>query len=211
MKVCEIFASIQGESSFSGFPCVFVRLTGCNLSCSYCDTTYAYEEGSDVALSEIQDRVKSFGIRLIEITGGEPLLQLETYPLMESLLDDGYSVLLETNGSISVEAVDKRVHIVLDIKTPSSNMSEKMDMKNLRYISKKDDIKFVLSNREDYDWARDIIKRYKITKKSNVLLSPVFGVLDPALLSSWILEDRLHVRFNLQLHKYIFTSERRGG
>lgn len=210
MKVCEIFLSIQGESSFAGFPCVFVRLTGCNLRCSYCDTAYAFEEGTDIELSEIRDKVKSFEIKIVEITGGEPLLQKETYSLMRSLLDDGFRVLLETNGSMNIESLDNRVNVVLDLKTPSSNMSEKMYMRNLELLSEKDDLKFVLSDREDYDWASDLIKKYELTEKTNVLLSPVFNVLDPAVLSGWMLNDRLDVRLNLQLHKYIFKTGERG-
>lgn len=210
MKVCEIFLSIQGESSFAGFPCVFVRLTGCNLRCSYCDTAYAFEEGTDIELSEIRDKVKSFEIKIVEITGGEPLLQKETYILMRSLLDDGFRVLLETNGSMNIESLDNRVNVVLDLKTPSSNMSEKMYMRNLELLSEKDDLKFVLSDREDYDWASDLIKKYELTEKTNVLLSPVFNVLDPAVLSGWMLNDRLDVRLNLQLHKYIFKTGERG-
>jgi 7-carboxy-7-deazaguanine synthase len=210
MKVCEIFSSIQGESSFSGFPCVFIRLTGCNLRCSYCDTAYAYDEGSDIKFSEILERIKSFGIGMVEVTGGEPLLQEETHSLIENLLDDGFRVLLETNGSMGIENVDKRAHIVLDIKTPSSKMSERMYMKNLECISKKDDLKFVMSNREDYDWAERLVKEYSLTQKTNVFFSPVFGILDPGILGQWIIRDRLGVRLGIQLHKFIYDPDKRG-
>jgi len=209
MKVCEIFSSIQGESSFSGSPCVFIRLTGCNLRCSYCDTAYAYDEGSDIKYSEIHERIKSFGIGMVEVTGGEPLLQEGTHSLIENLLDDGFRVLLETNGSMSIENVDKRAHIVLDIKTPSSKMSEKMYMKNLECISIKDDLKFVMSNREDYDWAERLVKEYALTQKTNVYFSPVFGILDPGILGQWIIRDRLGVRLGIQLHKFIYDPDKR--
>ncbi|GBE00452.1 7-carboxy-7-deazaguanine synthase [bacterium BMS3Abin07] len=210
MKVCEIFASIQGESSFAGYPCVFVRLTGCNLRCSYCDTAYAYNEGTDIELSEILEKVKPYGIKLIEVTGGEPLLQKESYGLIERLLEEGFQVLLETNGSISVENVDQRVSVILDIKTPSSSMSNRMFMKNLDLVSKKDDVKFVLGSREDYEWVKDVMEKHGFSERTNILLSPVFGSLDPAMLARWMVKDGIQARLNLQLHRYIFGSNRRG-
>jgi 7-carboxy-7-deazaguanine synthase len=207
MKVCEIFASIQGESSYAGLPCVFVRMTGCNLRCVYCDTTYAYEEGREMSWDEILEAVNRYGIRLVEITGGEPLLQKDTLSLMERLLDNGFTVLLETNGSENIQDVDKRVTIIMDIKTPKSGMFERMDLMNLKYVKPDDEIKFVVIDREDYEWVRNFIKDYGLieglTNKCKILLSPAYGTLLPEDLSKWIIEDRLPVRLNLQLHKYI--------
>jgi 7-carboxy-7-deazaguanine synthase len=203
MKVCEIFASIQGESTYAGLPCVFVRITGCNLRCVYCDTTYAYEEGIEMSEDEIIERVKNYGIKLVEITGGEPLLQRGVLSLMERLIDNGFTVLLETNGSESIQDVDKRVVIIMDIKTPKSGMFEKMDLMNLKYIKPDDEIKFIIIDREDYEWVRNFIRDYGLLDKCKILLSPAYGMLLPEDLSKWIIEDRLPVRLNLQLHKYI--------
>jgi 7-carboxy-7-deazaguanine synthase len=210
MKICEIFSSIQGESSYAGYPCVFIRATGCNLRCSYCDTRYAYDEGNDIGIAEICDTVESLGIEMVEITGGEPLIQEESCILMRELADRGYRVLLETNGSIDLAGIDSRVSIILDIKTPSSAMSDRMLMTNLELVKKKDDVKFVLSDRADYDWSRKIMEKYSLPEKTNVLLSPVFKVLDPAELARWMIRDRINAKLNLQLHKYIFEPDRRG-
>lgn len=210
MKICEIFASIQGESSFTGFPCIFVRLTGCNLRCSYCDTTYAYEEGTDMQLRDIVHKVVSSGLQLVTITGGEPLLQQETILLIKTMLEKGYTVLIETNGSVDISKVDKGAHIILDIKTPSSNMGDRIHLKNLEYVGKKDDVKFVLCSREDYEWSKTFIEKNSLIEKTNVLFSPAFGILEPALLCQWMIEDRINARLNLQIHKYIFGPEERG-
>ncbi|MGE5894394.1 MAG: radical SAM protein [bacterium] len=210
MNVCEIFASIQGESSHAGFPCVFVRLSGCNLRCSFCDTSYAYGPGVEMDLPVILGKVKYYGIELVEVTGGEPLIQRETPALLEMLCNQGYAVLLETNGSCDIASVDQRVSVVLDMKTPSSGMSEKMLMKNLDRVRKKDDVKFVLSSREDYEWSKKMMERYSLAGKTNVLLSPVFNMLEPEDLAQWMVTDRLNARLNLQLHKYIFGPNRRG-
>jgi len=210
MKVCEIFASIQGESSFAGYPCVFVRLAGCNLRCSYCDTTYAYEEGADVSLQDIFKNVRSFGIPLVEVTGGEPLMQEGTKFFLRALADEGYQVLLETNGSYDIGDIDQRVSIVLDIKTPSSGMSDKMVFENLRIVDMKDDVKFVISDRTDYEWAKFLLKEYSLHEKTRVLFSPSFNILNASELAKWMVEDKLPVRFNLQLHKYIYGPDRRG-
>lgn len=210
MKVCEIFASIQGESTYAGLPCVFVRMTGCNLRCTYCDTTYAYEEGAEMSEDEIIESIKSYGIKLVEITGGEPLLQKYVLSLIERLLDDGFTVLLETNGSVSIKDVDKRAVIIMDIKTPKSGMFEKMDLLNLKYLKASDELKFVVSDREDYKWVKDFIRYYGLTDKCKILLSPVYDMLSPESLSKWIIEDRLPVRLNLQLHKYIYGPDKNG-
>ena len=210
MKICEIFKSIQGESSYAGLPCLFIRITGCNLRCSYCDTTYAYFKGKDLSEDEIMDEVQHAGIRLVEITGGEPLLQKEVYNLIKRLLDEGYKVLLETNGSLNLKDVDRRAIIILDIKTPGSGMSKKMDLSNIDIIKNTDEIKFVITSRMDYEWSKEMIQRYRLKDKCHILFSPAFGILSPEDFSMWILEDRLEVRLNLQLHKYIFSPEKKG-
>jgi len=212
MKVCEIFTSIQGESSYAGLPCTFIRFSGCNLRCSYCDTTYAYNEGIELTEDEIINEVSLVGVNLIEITGGEPLLQDGVPHLIERLLNDGHKVLLETNGSKSIKDIDPRAVIILDIKTPGSGMSTEMDFSNLDYLKPTDEVKFVLTGREDYEWAKDIIEQHFLLGRCTVLLSPAFGVLPAKTLVKWILEDRLDVRLNIQIHKYIFEEEgsRRG-
>jgi 7-carboxy-7-deazaguanine synthase len=210
MKVCELFTSIQGESSYAGLPCTFIRLTGCNLRCTYCDTTYAYAGGSERSAEEIMGIVRDSGVKLVEITGGEPLLQEEVYPLVERLLDSGYTVLVETNGSVSIRKIDRRAVLILDIKTPGSGMSGEMDFSNIAHLKQSDEIKFVLTGRSDYEWAKEIMSKYALEKRCHVLLSPVVGNLSPEQLAGWILEDRLDVRLNLQLHAYIFGRGRKG-
>ena len=209
MKVCEIFTSIQGESSYAGMPCTFIRMTGCNLRCSYCDTKYAYNEGRELSEEDIIGEVKRYGISLVEITGGEPLLQKEVFHLIKKLLDEKYKVLIETNGSMNIKDVDKRAVVILDIKTPGSGMSEKMDLSNLENIKSTDEIKFVVTNRTDYEWSKDIIYRYNLINKCHLLLSPAYGILPPEDLARWMIEDRLKARLNLQLHKYIFGHYRK--
>lgn len=209
MKVCEIFTSIQGESSYAGLPCTFVRMTGCNLRCTYCDTTYVYDEGSEVSEEEVLKKVRDAGIGLIEITGGEPLLQKEVYHLIRRLIEDGYKVLIETNGSLSIRDIDKRAVVILDIKTPGSGMYEKMDLSNLDEIKQTDEIKFVITDRMDYDWSKDMIGKYALHQKCHLLMSPAYGSLVPSVLAGWILEDKLPARLNLQIHKYIFDPDRR--
>jgi len=210
VKVCEIFTSIQGESSYAGMPCTFIRMTGCNLRCSYCDTKYAYNEGRELSEEDIIGEVKRYGISLVEITGGEPLLQKEVFHLIKKLLDEKYKVLIETNGSMNIKDVDKRAVMILDIKTPGSGMSEKMDLTNLENIKSTDEIKFVVTNRTDYEWSKDIIHKYNLINKCHLLLSPAYGILPSEDLARWIIKDRLKARLNLQLHKYIFGHEKTG-
>lgn len=210
MKVCEIFTSIQGESSYAGLPCTFIRLTGCNLRCSYCDTVYAYEEGTELTEDEIINKVKAAGTNTIEITGGEPLLQGGVLHLIKRLLDEGYMVLVETNGSQDIKGIDKRAVVILDIKTPCSKMSEKMRSSNLTYLKPADELKFVITDRRDYDWSKNFIIENGLLGKCKILFSPAFGNIDPADLSTWIISDRLYVRLNLQLHKYIYSPDTRG-
>ncbi len=210
MKICEIYPAIQGESTHAGLVCTIVRLTGCNLRCSYCDTTYAYEEGYELSEAEVINEINLIGINLVEITGGEPLLQKEVYGLIERLINDGYRVLVETNGSIDIRELDRRAIIILDIKTPGSGMSDKMNFSNLYYLRKEDEVKFVLTDRNDYEWSKAIVEKYKLIDKCHVLFSPAHGILHPQALAKWLIEDKLGVRLNLQLHKYIYGSEQRG-
>lgn len=210
LKINEIFYSIQGESTFSGLPCIFIRLTYCNLRCSYCDTEYAFYEGKNISIEEILETVKSYNCNLLEITGGEPLMQEKSYELMNKLCDNGYTVLLETSGSLSIENVDPRVRIIMDLKCPSSRMVKKNLYSNIDFIKRKDEIKFVIGNREDYDWAKGIILQYKLHEKCEILFSTVFGKLGLKDLAEWILSDNLKVRFQTQLHKYIWNPEKRG-
>jgi 7-carboxy-7-deazaguanine synthase len=210
MKVCEIFTSIQGESRFAGMLCTFVRLTGCNLRCSYCDTTYAYHEGEELSEDSIINKVQNAGIQLVEITGGEPLLQQGVGSLIKRLLDEGYDVLLETNGSRPIRDLDKRAIVILDIKTPGSGMSDKIDLSNIDHIKAIDEIKFVITDMVDYAWAKDIIVSNNLSKRCHLLLSPAYGIVDPQDLIQWMLEDRIPASLNLQLHKYIFGPDARG-
>jgi len=202
--------SIQGESSYVGLPCTFIRLTGCNLRCSYCDTTYAYYDGRNLSEDEIILKIRKAGLNLVEITGGEPLLQRDVYHLIVQLLDESYTVLVETNGSQSIKDIDRRAVMILDIKTPGSGMCEEMHFSNLDILKKTDEVKFVITNRIDYEWSKDIIDRYGLMDKCHLLLSPAFGILLPEDLARWVLEDRLGIRLNLQLHKYIFGPEQKG-
>lgn len=210
MLVCEIFTSIQGESTYAGVLCSFIRMTGCNLRCSYCDTKYAYAEGIELSEDEIINRIKNAGVNLVEITGGEPLLQAGVLPLAKRLLDAGYKVLIETNGSRDISHVDRRAVIILDIKTPGSGMSEENLLSNIEYLKPTDEVKFVITGRNDYDWAKAFIEKTSLSGKCTILLSPSFGAIDPKHLAAWIIEDRLEARLNLQLHKYLYSPDRRG-
>jgi 7-carboxy-7-deazaguanine synthase len=210
LTVNEIFYSIQGESSYMGLPCVFVRLTGCNLRCRWCDTEYAFYEGKNMALEEILLRVKSFGCRLVEVTGGEPLAQEGVHVLMRRLCDDGYTVLLETSGSISIATVDPRVRRIVDIKCPDSGMEKHNLWDNIVHLKPTDEIKFVVGSREDFEWAAAVLRTHALTAKCPVLMSPVFGKVQPIELAQWILDERLDVRFQLQMHKYIWEPATRG-
>jgi len=210
LLVNEIFYSIQGESIYSGRPCVFVRLTGCNLRCSYCDTLYAYKDGTEMELEPIIKKVDSFGCPLVEITGGEPLIQPETPLLIYSLLENGHEVMIETNGSLDISIVDDRCMKIVDIKCPSSMENEKNDLENLKRVSRKDQVKFVIGTRKDYEFALEIIKLIPAGFPGHhILFSTVFGKMKPSKIASWILEDKLDVRFHPQLHKIIWPDEDR--
>jgi 7-carboxy-7-deazaguanine synthase len=210
MKICEIFASIQGESSYAGLPCIFVRLTGCNLRCTYCDTVYAYEEGVEMNADQILDEVGKQGLQLVEITGGEPLLQKDVLSLISRLLDLGYKVLIETNGTVDIKDVDERAIIIMDVKTPGSGMTDSLNTENLGRLKKGDELKFVITDRPDYDWAVSLIGKYGLAERCAILFSPSFGAIEASDLAQWIVRDRLPVRFNLQLHKHIFPKDERG-
>ena len=210
LLINEIFYSIQGESLYAGLPCVFVRLAGCNLRCSYCDTRYAYEEGSKMELAEILQKVATYHCPLIEITGGEPLLQDDTPLLISELLEKGYEVMMETNGTFDISIVDKRCIKIVDIKCPTSGESDKNDLENLKRLNQKDQVKFVIGSHEDYEYAKNITKLIppELPEK-NILFSPVFGKIACAELAKWILEDNLNIRLHLQLHKIIWPDKQR--
>jgi len=210
LKINEIYHSIQGESSKAGLQCVFVRLTYCNLRCTYCDTEYAFYSGEEKSVAEIINEVKKYKCNLVEITGGEPLVQEESLGLMKTLCDEGYEVMIETGGSLSIDKIDKRVMIVMDLKCPSSKMEKKNLYENLKYLKQDDELKFVIGNREDYDWSKETITKYSISGKCKILFSIVFGKLESVELVSWIIEDKLDVRYQLQMHKYIWHPEKKG-
>ena len=210
LRITEIFHSIQGESTQAGRRCCFVRLTGCNLRCVWCDTAYAFEGGRDVAIPEIVREVESHGAPLVLVTGGEPLAQPAVHDLMEALLAAGKEVMIETGGSLDVSRIDRRVRIVMDLKCPGSGMERMNRWENLALLKPTDEIKFVVADRADYEWSREEIRRRRLWEAATVLLSPVFGAMDPRALAEWILEDRLEVRMQMQMHKAIWPSEMRG-
>ncbi len=210
LVINEIFHSIQGESSFMGKPCVFVRLTYCNLRCIYCDTEYAFHEGENMSINQILQRVASYQCKLVEVTGGEPLLQEGVHELMNALCDQGYETLLETGGSLDISAVDSRVKRIVDFKCPSSGMLKKNLWRNVDHLKRIDEVKFVIGNREDFDWALEMIRTYQIEDRCPILMSVVFGVLAPQELAQWILESKINIRFQLQMHKFIWEPETRG-
>jgi 7-carboxy-7-deazaguanine synthase len=212
IRVNEIFYSIQGESTFAGFPCIFIRMTGCNLRCAYCDTTYAYEEGDDIPIESILTTVKKFSCNLIEVTGGEPLIQDKTPDLISALINNGYTVLLETNGSQDISTVDTRCTRIVDIKCPSSEMDNKNYWKNLDYITPNDQLKFVIAHRQDYLYAKKVLDSPAIKGRKKLLInfSPVFNKIDLKDLAEWILADNLTVRLQIQLHKYIWGERIKG-
>ncbi|MGQ0811447.1 MAG: 7-carboxy-7-deazaguanine synthase QueE [Nitrospiraceae bacterium] len=210
LRVTEIFHSIQGESTYAGRPCVFVRLTGCPLRCTWCDTAYAFHGGTDMTVDTIAIKVRAYHCPLVEVTGGEPLHQQESLSLIARLCSEGYDVLIETSGALDITSVDKRAHIILDIKCPASGMTDRMDWDNLSRLTDKDEAKFVIKDQADYKWACEILQRYNLAHRCSVLFSPVFGDLDPRQLAEWVLADKLPVRFQIQLHKYIWAPDLRG-
>ena len=211
LKINEIYFSVQGESTNAGLPCVFVRLTGCNLRCTWCDTEYAFYEGKDYSIDNVIAKVGEYDCRLVEITGGEPLVQdKECRELMTKLCDKDYEVMLETGGSLTVEGIDARVKIVMDLKCPSSGMEKKNLYDNINFLKKTDELKFVIGSREDYEWTKKIIKNYNLEEKCELLLSVVFGKLEPLTLVEWMLKDKLKARFQLQMHKFIWQPDTKG-
>jgi len=210
LVICETFASLMGESTRAGVPAYFIRLTGCNLRCRYCDTAYAYEGGSAMRRGTVMDLARAQPHRLVLVTGGEPLLQAETPALLTDLVDAGFTVFLETNGSLSIGAVDARVHRILDIKCPGSGMADNHAWGNMELLTPRDEVKFVVAGRLDFTYALEIIKRFRLAERLPVLISPVFGQVALPEAAAWILATRLPLRLNPQLHKYIWGPEARG-
>ncbi|MBX6311648.1 MAG: radical SAM protein [Isosphaeraceae bacterium] len=210
LVVHEIYRSLQGESTFAGLPCVFVRLTACHLRCSYCDTPHAFGQGETMPLDEVVARAMAYGDRLVEITGGEPLLQPEVLPLMTRLADAGRTVLLETSGSLDISPVDPRVRIILDLKTPGSGEVEANLWSNLDRLKPTDEVKFVICDRDDFRWAVAQVEAYRLAERCPVLISPVYGRVDPTDLAAWILETGLPLRLQIQLHKLLWGPDTRG-
>lgn len=207
LRINEIFISLQGEADAVGWPTVFIRLTGCPLRCTYCDTTYAFSGGTTRTFSDILHTVGEFGVKHVCVTGGEPLAQKGCVELLARLCDLGYNVSLETSGALDVGLVDKRVIKVMDIKTPSSGEAARNRYENIEHLLPTDQVKLVISNRDDYDWSKAVVERYKLTERCAVLFSPVQGQLAPRQLAEWIVEERLPVRFQIQLHKYLWGDE----
>jgi len=210
LTINEIFFSIQGESTFAGRPCAFVRLDRCNLRCSYCDTEYAFSEGKEMSLEDIVGQVDEYPTNLVEITGGEPLLQSAVFPLIKRLLDDGKCVLIETGGSIDVRSVDARAILIYDIKCPDSGMMDKNLWENLSHLKPNDEVKFVLGSRRDYDWAKEQLDEWNLVGRHTILFSPVWDQLNPRELAEWVLQDGLQVRLQVQLHKILWGNDVRG-
>ena len=211
LTINEIFHSIQGESTFAGQPCVFVRLTACDLRCRWCDTPYAFHQGRKMSVEAVVADVEARGCALVEVTGGEPLLQPDVYPLMRQLIDSGKTVLIETGGHRSIAQVPPAVIRIVDLKCPGSGESARNDWSNLALLTATDQVKFVLADRTDYEWARDVLQRERLADRcAAVHVSPVHGELDPRHLAEWVLADRLNVRVQLQMHKYIWSPETRG-
>ncbi len=210
LKINEIFHSIQGESRHAGRPCVFVRLTYCNLRCRWCDTAYAFEEGVDREVGEILETVADYGTRYVLITGGEPLAQGGVHDLIGALLDRGHEVAIETGGSLDIAPVDRRAMIVMDLKCPGSGMESMNRWGNLDHLKPSDEVKFVLADRADYEWARAVIAARRLAGRLGILLSPAHGLLHPRALAEWVLADRLPVRLQIQIHKYIWPADLRG-
>lgn len=211
LVINEIYKSVQGESTWAGLPCVFVRTTACDLRCSYCDTEYAFYEGKKRALEDVLAEVLTMDCPLVEITGGEPLLQKNVLPLMKALCDEGRTVLIETSGAHDISKIDERVHRIMDLKCPSSGESGRNRFENCAVLTKRDEVKCVIGSREDYEWAKARIEEFGLVEKCGaVLFSPVFGKIDPKDIVEWLLEDKLAVRFQLQMHKFIWEPRARG-
>jgi len=210
LTVNEVFFSIQGEGSRAGRPCVFVRLTGCPLRCTWCDTAYAFHEGERRSEDDVIAEIEGMPCRLVQVTGGEPLSQPAAFPFVTRLLDAGFEVLVETSGHVLIDALDPRAVAVLDVKAPGSGETHRMEWRNLELLQAKDELKFVIADRGDYEWSRDLVRERGLQDRCPVLFSPVHGVLDPGRLARWILDDGLGVRLQVQLHKYLWPGVERG-
>lgn len=211
LVVNEIYQSIQGESSWAGLRCVFVRLTACDLRCTYCDTAYAFYKGEKRTLARVLDEVLGFDCPLVELTGGEPLLQKNALPLMTMLCDAGRTVLIETSGAHDISRIDPRVHRIMDLKTPGSGECGRNLFSNIAHLAKRDEVKFVIGSREDYEWSREQVEKHALPARcGGVLFSPVFGRIEPRQIVEWITADRLDVRFQLQMHKFIWDPSAKG-
>jgi len=208
LKINEIFFSLQGESSYIGIPTIFIRLTGCPMRCSYCDTSYAFHDGKNMTIQDIFKEISQYKTKYVTVTGGEPLAQKPCWNLLSQLCDKGYNVSLETGGAISIEGIDKRAKIILDVKTPDSGESKNNNKTNISMIEKKDEIKFVISSKEDYEWAKEFIEEQHLIEKAPIIFSPAYKNLSYENLSEWILEDNLEVRFQVQLHKIIWGEKK---
>jgi 7-carboxy-7-deazaguanine synthase len=206
----EIFFSIQGESTRIGLPCIFVRLTSCDLRCSWCDTAYAFNEGTEMSIDLILKKVQEYKCKLVEITGGEPLLQANVHLLMNRLCDEKYDVMIETGGHCDVSGIDPRVKRIMDIKCPGSLMEKHNRWENIEALTAQDEVKFVIAHETDYNWAKNVMQKYNLTARCTILMSPVFGNVENRTLAEWILRDHLHVQFQLQIHKYIWDPTTRG-
>ncbi len=206
----EIFFSIQGESTRMGRPCVFVRLTACDLRCAWCDTAYAFEDGAEMMIDAIIQKVKEYGCNLVEITGGEPLMQEGVHLLMRRLCDEKFEVMIETGGHYDISRIDRRVKRVMDIKCPGSKMDKRNRWENIEALNPEDEVKFVIADNKDYEWARHVLLQYQLDKRCTILMMPVFGTLENRTLAEWILRDKLRVQFQLQMHKYIWDPTARG-
>ncbi len=210
LVINEIFFSIQGESTLAGHPCVFVRLTACDLRCAWCDTAYAFTEGTEMSYDAIAGKVKEYGCTLVEITGGEPLMQENVHALIQRLCDEGCKVMIETGGHRDIARIDPRVKRIMDIKCPGSKMEKRNRWENIDLLTPGDEVKFVIADETDYRWAKDIVLRYALPARCTILFSPVFGIIENRALAGWILRDRLPVLFQLQMHKYIWDPTARG-
>jgi len=210
VQVNEIFFSIQGEGERSGWPCIFIRLAFCNLRCAWCDSEYTFYEGSEMSVVQVLDSISGYPCRLVELTGGEPLLQEAAFPLMTALCDKGYEVMVETSGSLDISGVDERVRRIMDLKCPGSGMQSRNRMDNLPLLKSTDELKFVIKDRLDYEWAKELVLREELNTRCPVLFSPVWDALDFADLAEWILDDGLPVRLQLQIHKFIWDPQARG-
>ena len=210
LKINEIYFSVQGESSYSGLPCIFIRLTYCNLRCTYCDSEYSFYDGKKMKIDEILKEIKKYSCNLVEVTGGEPLLQKNCINLLNELIKNNYDVLLETSGSLSISDVPNKVINIIDFKCPSSKMDSKNMWDNINYLKKNDEIKFVIGDRIDYEWTKQKIEEYKLNQICNILMSPVYGEIEPKEIVKWILKDNLKVRFQIQMHKEIWPADKKG-